>query len=79
MTLRPCPCPRTASAITVTAVVAAARDATSEPGVVETPSHTTAMIVLRVIRWRRTTQQSLEFDAPTFDTVERLNLSGALN
>jgi len=39
----------------------------------------TAMIVLRVIRRRRTKQQSLEFDAPTFDTVERLNLSGALN
>ena len=38
------------------------------------------MIVLRVDSLAAARHsQSLEFDAPTFDTVERLNLSGALN
>ena len=39
----------------------------------------TALIVLRVVRWRQTKRQSLEFDPPGLDTLERLNLSGALN
>ena len=38
-----------------------------------------ALIVLRLMRWQLTRRQSLEFDPPLFDTVERLNLSGALN
>jgi hypothetical protein len=39
----------------------------------------TALVVLRLVRWRQTKRQSLEFDPPAMDTVERLNLSGALN
>lgn len=39
----------------------------------------TALVVLRLVRWRKTRRQSLEFDPPSLDTIERLNLSGALH